>query len=219
MMGTSLPAQAYANGAGYGYFYCSKEFKLAYLAIRKCASNSVAAWIARLKTDDVRIPMWDPSNRSHNFDIVTPNDAVVEEFFKFTVVRHPFTRFLSFYNNWIVNPPHTGVLENYVAYGMSQNMPKRECIECLVKVPRSGLEAHTRRLVDHVYKDGRLRINAVFKAESLIDDFKVVQELTNIYAPLGFMNKRHPKLTLDDCEKELLFDYYCDDFTTFGYEK
>lgn len=105
-----LAIPAYAGGEGFGQFYCNKEFKIAFLAIRKCATNSLAAWIARLKTEDVRTPMWSPENQKHNFDLVTPTDAVIADFFKFTAVRHPFARFLSFYNNWIVSPPHTEIL-------------------------------------------------------------------------------------------------------------
>lgn len=209
-----------------GSFYCNRDRKIAYLAIKKCGCTSIARYIAKQKVENILTPIWKPENAKHNFDFVTTDEKSLSEYFTFTFVRNPYDRFLSFYKNWIVNPPQENILEHYKKFGFFKNMPFDECVKAFSRISDvSLLEAHTIPLYFSVFRDKTLRVKFVGKLENIDNDFTYIKNACSLEGELQKLNSSKAKTGSKKTSlytpelKELIYSFYRLDFEVFGYSK
>lgn len=209
----------------FGQFYCNDEFKLAYLAIRKCGCSSIARTIASLKTSEIKTPLWAKESSEHNFDRVSSDESTLEQYLTFTFVRNPYDRFQSFYKNWIVNPPHSDVLNHYEKHDIYSNMPFEECVQKFVRIKNvADLEGHTLPLENYIFRDGKMRVKFVGKLENIhLDIFRMFEEnnipLTEEDISIGHFNRTGQGDLYTEKSKEMIYEFYKSDFRLFGYSK
>lgn len=207
-----------------GKFYCNQAHRIAYLPIRKCACTSIAYQIAGLKTKHVRMPLWDPQNEKVNFDLVTADEQDLQDFFTFTLVRNPYGRFLSFYQNWVVNPPHHGILAHYEKFGLTKNMTFEDCVKTFTKIPDfSFLEGHTAPMYLYVLRHQTIRVKFIGRFENIANDMQYVRSACGMTGELPLLNRT--PLSPEDRDpytpklRGLIYAFYRLDFDLFGYDK
>lgn len=208
-----------------GEFYCNSKSKLAYLAIRKCGSTSIAHFIASLKKQHVQRPLWGEEAIVHNFDKVGSDESALSDYVTFTFVRNPYDRFQSFYRNWIIDPPHERVLEHYRKFGLYVNMPFDECVNRFVQINETlALENHAVPMYHFVFRGDKSRVQHIGKLESLRRDMLSITSLNDVKLHENEICFPHQNKTsginfYTPETKSLIYEYYKKDFVTFGYEK
>lgn len=201
-------------------FYCNESCKIAYLKLQKCGCSSIAHFVASLKTKYIVSPIWKEENLKHHFDKVTSEECELTEYFTFTFVRHPLSRFLSFYNNWVVDPPHDGVINHYGRFGLYKNMSLEECVKIFVDIEDySLLEDHTIPMHRTVFRGSTSRAKFIGKLENFRTDFNFVQHACGIKMSVPHKNKRSNTLECNGTIKHLIWQYYEKDYELFGYQK
>lgn len=206
-------------------FYCNNAHKIAYLQLLKCGCSSFAYLVASLKTQYIVQPLWREENFRHHFDQVTPDEGELAEYFTFTFVRHPLTRFCSFYLNWVVDPPHDGILGHYKKFGLYENMPFADCVKSFVAIEDlSLLEAHTMPMYRTVFRQSSSRVKFIGKLENVEIDFDFVRQACGINRNIPHRNRtgvsgsEKKTLGIESAEVEaLLYQYYRRDYELFGY--
>ena len=201
-------------------FYCNRKHKIAYLRVNKCACSSLAYFVASLKTAGVLTPLWKKEHLQNNFDLVTPDETALSDYLTFTFVRNPYDRFISFYSNWIVSPPHERVLGHYQKYGIYENMPFEECVKAFVGIKDHHLlEAHGAPLYTFVFRENTLRVKFVGKLEDLDGDMEFVARACSARLTVPHRNKTERTVSHTARTKPLIYEYYKKDFELFGYER
>jgi len=192
---------------------------VAYLRIFKCGCTSLAAHIASLKNEDLKFPLWEPEREKIYFDIKTADETQLKDYFTFTFVRNPYDRFLSFYSNWIVDPPHFEVLNYYEPYGLKLNMPFEDCVNEIIKLDDlKRLEGHLTPQYQYLHRGYCPRVKYVGKLENLENDIRFIDKACGIKTNLLHKNKTEKMInpyTEETCRS--IFRYYRMDFELFGY--
>lgn len=200
-------------------FFCNNKHKIAYLQINKSACSTLAGHIARITVGDFKT-LWS----SDNFDLITSDESLISDYFKFTFVRNPYDRFLSFYMNWVLEPVHDGILERYRGIGLEKNMTFYECSKCIVQVDDIDLlDPHSAPQYSFVYRGNKLRVNYLGNVEQLNQQIEFVNKACEINQDLVCRNRanyasKNANLYTDEI-KELIYEFYRKDFELFGYEK
>jgi len=200
-----------------------RDYKLAYLAVKKCGCTSIASYIAGHKTKNIVRPLWPSENAKINFDFVTADESELQDYFTFTFVRNPYTRLLSFYRNWIVNPPNTKVVKQYEKFSIYVNMDFEAFIRAFVMIKdKSLLEGHTVPMYKYVFRKRTPRVKFIGKLENIDVDFKYVKNACALKGELDILNKSHAESETGNFNSKLrvlVYDFYRDDFEIFGYNK
>jgi len=120
--------------------------------------------------------------------------------FKFAFVRHPYSRFVSAY----------------------QNLGKKQNVNEFIQAGKIGELMDSERTmfrpqVDWIMEDDKLLVDFVGRYENLKEDWKYIQKKLKIKAPLPHLNKT-VKVELEEASKKVLRILYADDFEEFGYE-
>lgn len=124
-----------------------------------------------------------------------------DDLFKFTVVRNPYTRFVSAYHHARVKPH----IDDFVAN--IGDMPKE--FEIIFK-PQYLF----------VYENDTLLVDKVYKFENLKEAWKDISERIGARQELPHLHKtKVKKAVLNDKSKRILAECYKVDFERFGYAK
>jgi hypothetical protein len=209
------------------WFFLVRKHRLAYLQVPKVACTTLRVAICLLNRPDlspaeVRQPGAIHSHREWN-DIVPPSDSAVRKCFRFTFVRHPLARFLSFYRNKIgeVRPEDTE--QRFVRLGLQGGMSLAEVIERVLALPRADLDPH---LVpqSHLVMDGkRPRVDFIGRLERFAEDLETVEKKAGVRLDVGSLNAsvspvaKDFRTELGEENAQRLSALYHDDFTHFGY--
>lgn len=134
-----------------------------------------------------------------------------ESYFRFTVVRDPWSRAVSLYKHLDLNMPFRGFVTDWLP-------------EQFARQDWKGHFWFLRPQTDYVIKDGQMMVQKVLRLEQLSDDFGRVAEASNLSSPLPHVNRsservsRRPrslyrhlrlKLTADRRDRhDLWTDYY-----------
>ena len=145
----------------------------------------------------------------NNHESIT--SAEFKSYFKFTIVRNPYSRALSWYRGVIRDE----FLLDY--YGISKEMKFKEYLQKYLK--------NTYMLRPQVYwlknYDGRVKLDYIGKFENIDEVFKKISTyLTNKNITFPHYNKSKKvdyKLYYDDESIDLVSKYYQEDLKTFSY--
>lgn len=158
------------------YFIC-RSLGLAYLQIPKAGCSSFKAMILaaedpdrfRQLWSDIETSVWKLHHDAHLFE--TSSDAGT--LLRFTFVRHPFNRVLSFYRN-LINPKKDFTpekiqkrKEDLSRSGFRPGMTFEDCIERIVGSSGPSSDPHVRPQVEYLFHPAGITVDYIGKVEDM----------------------------------------------------
>jgi len=212
------------------WFFLARRHRLAYLQMPKVACTSLRAAICLLNHPELpRAEVFDGETihkrRDWN-DIVTPDHEALRACFRFTFVRHPLERFLSFYRNKIASVRPDATAERFLRIGLRGGMGIGEVVERVLTVPPAALDPHIAPQHLLVYDQETPRVDFIGRLERFADDLAVVEEKCGVQLDLGRLNATQPHAPkssstpgphLSDAIRARLNALYAEDYARFGY--
>ena len=201
----------------------AKKYGIGYLSIPKNGCSSFKSYILKLKKpeifekltkDEITIYV-----HTEGYEFLSYKDENLEDYFIFTFVRNPYSRFLSFYKSKILS--WDSYLENHLnEIGLYYNMPFHECVKRVKDYPPEYLDPHIRPQHMFICHNGELLPDFIGQIEHIDKLFKYISVISN-HSDLYWLHKtRSDKLRhlLTDELKEILYSYYRQDFFLFNYD-
>lgn len=142
-----------------------------------------------------------------------------EDYLTFSIVRHPFNRFVSAYNYarkeesyWhSTKDPQSAIDGKHPDYELLKDELLRKAVRLLVFTDQLKGQ-HWRRQYPFIYEN-KLKVDRLLRFEKLPDNF---EKLFNVELPKKNSSGQKPELS--NVSKKQLFDYYRKDFEVFDFE-
>ena len=223
--------QAGAAGSGHrsrALFFVARKHGLAYLQVPKAACTSLRAAICllnhpELDPEEVTGPEWIHQHREMN-DILQPGARELRRLFRFTFVRHPYARFVSFYRNKIAEPNSPAVAKRFGPQGFSAGMTLDAALDVVEATPVEQLDPHLIPQVDLIYRGGTSLVEFIGRVERLAEDIKLVENRCGVSLKLPHLNRAsggsidRARELLAESGRTRLQRIYARDFERFDYE-
>ena len=200
------------------HFDTSPAHRLAYLVMRKCGCSSIKYALSKIR-DSETVELVASQIHSRHENLLTAEELGDEStWYKFTLVRDPVKRFLSFYANKILdqNLRHNHTFQNTERYGLFPNMSMDQVIDRLTDdrfivephiVPQAWLLDQLGFSLDHV---GRL--------ENMAATLAAIAKDTGVQLPVQHLNQESQKPVAPTREQfDRLTEFYREDIARFGY--
>lgn len=200
-------------------FDVAPHCRLAYLVMRKCGCSSIRHSLSKIRD---QIPLSNSQSIIHDKHaehVLRPLDLVSpESWFKFSFVRDPIRRFISFYSNKIldqnVNGNHTFLRHD--RFGLLPNMTIDQVLDVLVSGERE-IEPHLVPQSQFIDSVG-FELDFVGRLESLKSDLGILREKTGILLEPDHLNRSSQLQLLPNREQfQALAEFYSEDIARFGY--
>lgn len=209
-------------------FFVARQHALAYLQVPKAACTSLRAAICLLNHPELDPQLvtrdeWIHEHREMN-DILGPDAPELSQIFRFTFVRHPYGRFVSFYRNKIADADSPAVARRFGKQGFSVGMSIDAALEVIEATPVHQLDPHLIPQVDLVYRGGPSLVEFIGRVERLAEDVKVVENRAGISLNLPHLNRaagggvERAREFLTEAARARLQRIYQRDFERFAYE-
>ncbi len=216
-----------------GFFVVPKGAAIAYLNMPKAGCTSILRALAVMSHGSMPLPeerLSDGSDPVHGYGAVDGHlDYFAERWhvrdgdlprrlFRFTFVRHPFTRFVSFYRSKIRDQQKPG--EHYARFGLTAETTLERAVEVITSLPVEELEHHALPQSLIATQRGKPLIDFVGKLEDIRMHWPLIEKVSGYTVALSISNRsadRGVGEALDDNLRQRLYAYYRDDFKLFGY--
>ena len=204
-----------------------KEPKFIFVHINKCAGSSVNYSLRRvghLKTRHEPLRLIQQKHEIDNLD----------DFFKFSFVRNPWSKMLSFYNyhankrywdlGWPWDRDNAPEFKDFIKQIYDPAFPWRKVFPKSRK-RKSPVPIRVANSYDFLTDvSGELNMDFIGRVENMTEDFKFVREKLGLVVKGPKCLNRSPKLKAhyseyyDDESKELVAKFFSKDIEYFGYE-
>lgn len=214
-------------------FFISKKKEIAYLNIAKSGCTSIKTSLTQLRDKTSLAQLHDatlaePHEKVHEplyyylyfLDVVKEDCNFLKDCFKFTFVRNPIQRAISFYKNKILAFDQD-VTPYYESIGLKQNMPFEKFVAKLVTVDHSRLDQHLADQYIKVIDRRRIVVDFIGKIEEMDAHWQIFNDYIDEDLPMKRMNRTtiDSSITLSEEMITLLKKYFEIDTVLFGYEK
>ncbi len=212
-----------SKARSFGHYYCLDNLSLAYIRIPKCACTTIERWMASHHANYVLNPNYTTHSRSaneHYFDNIATDVDPKEGYFRFTFVRHPEDRFLSFFNEKLAGKKkEEPLLKRLEQFGLYHGMSKLECLELLADQPETyNFNPHFAPQYHFLLRGDELRVDFIGRLESFKRDSKILQQVSRSDKEFPIANKgATTKSNLTKRERRILNHIYEKDFCLLGY--
>lgn len=200
------------------------EARLIYTSVPKSANTSVKTALM-----ETFVPEFDRTKRVHGdhglFEVVRERDLPHKylDYFRFTVVRNPFDRFVSFFVQKIakrrkVNPSLQRV-------GFEHGMTFADACRLVAELPDHGANPHYRSQHVVIAPEGRLIPSYIARIESLADEWATITAIVAERSGIRLANLPHRTRSkhrpyqkyYDRRSRRLVTRRYEDDLKLLGY--
>ena len=138
------------------------------------------------------------------------------DYFKFTFVRNPYDRFLSFYldnvRGEMLKAEEHRSYRDYNKYKKSVN----GLINHIFEYDNNRLDYH---LKPQIWFTENIELDFIGKVETFNTDFRMVKVILNIDKEHRHLRETEKKYGLLSAQKNMIYKKYEDDFKRFGYSK
>lgn len=206
---------------------------LAYLNLPKAACTSILLALSKMRTEEGFAPPQHPSDGSshpiHGFQPASdhlayffarwPHDwpPLPASLVRFSFVRNPFDRLLSFYKSKIEQGQSP--VDFYRRFAIKPGCSFADCVTRLVAIDPAELEHHAAPQSLILCDGNEMRVDFVGKVEQFAADWRVIQRLSGFDIDLGTSNstRRLERPVYTEPLRQAVYEYYRDDFQLFGY--
>ena len=181
------------------------DYKLNYWAIPKCANTAIKTALSNLQYKEKMV--YSKVKWVHNPDNVMYIDretAKQNNYYNFSVTRHPYERFISLYKDQGLRRPMFKNIKNISIDVFLENLEQYN----LDKDP------HTRLQTEYIFDDNKLLVDKV------MDISEAKKYLQSFNIELNYANKTQElDISLNDAQKQKVYNIYKEDFEKLGYKK
>lgn len=216
------------------YFYlnknnmsCPNEIKGVFIHINKCGGTSIKS-ILNKKENVIVCTNNIPGSKVNINEI--QKWAEYENLFSFTIIRHPFSRFISAYKmikrdcpelNYTLNKFINIVTDPKISY-LKTKIDKNFAYYAWGG-PEVYIKRHTLPLSHSHYgivdENENIKVKFIGKLENIENDWKIIQQKLEINEKISVLNStKKEEIKLNDEQKKILFEYYKKDFEFFSYD-
>lgn len=217
------------------FYIIPRSGRLAYLNIPKAACSSILVALSHMRSDlDYQSPQGKLADGSSPIHGYHPAYNHLENFFcrwplsypslpslfiKFSFVRNPYHRFLSFYKSKIVARQSPGSF--YEKFGIYEDCSFMDCVRIITSIDPHNLEHHSAPQANLLSDGERLYADFIGKIENFKSDWKVINRISGFDVQLEHVNKTPSDdgAVYNSESKELIYNYYRSDFELFNYDK
>ena len=217
-------------------YFMARNVGLAYLQIPKAACSTIKATLLHYTHPELYASKIDAAENDEPALPVLHHDGHLEESevpgdcLRFTFVRHPFDRFLSFFYNFFVDKVklNDGALISKInvelePFGLLATMGFEEFSEAVFNRPYDKQNPHVKRQIDLLLGSGELAVDFVGRLDFLERDLNRLTAGIDAPPPkLGRFNQsshkdwRNSELLRPDIVEKLT-EFYRDDLAYFGF--
>ncbi|WNZ54764.1 sulfotransferase family protein [Microbulbifer sp. MKSA007] len=216
------------DGVSHSNTILFESYSFAYIGIPKAANSSVKKVLAPLVGVDFSeaVKAKNIHNREKypfNYKSSKALSKKIDGLFVFTVVRNPWDRLVSSYNDKVcranIHPP-------LLKLGMYTGMPFEEYVDIISVTKDQDLDIHLRSQTSLIFHDGRLMPNLILRMENLNSHWKSCAKIIE-----GFVGKDLPEMLISNSKKHRYYgeyytratknkvgDRFSSDVTLFGYD-
>lgn len=181
------------------------DYKLNYWAIPKCANTAIKTALSNLQYKEKMV--YSKVKWVHNPDNVMYIDretAKQNNYYNFSITRHPYERFISLYKDQGLRRPMFKNIKNISIDVFLENLEQYN----LDKDP------HTRLQTEYIFDDNKLLVDKV------MDISEAKKYLQSFNLELNYANKTQElDISLNDAQKQKVYNIYKEDFEKLGYKK
>lgn len=212
------------NALAQPLFFAARRHGVAYLQMPKVACTSFKYAIALLNQPNIREELDAKPKSIHARkewnDMIFAGDRALQKLYRFTFVRNPVKRFLSFYENKIWAPPKGSLHPEIQAAGFEMKMSITEVFDIIDRTPPEKLDPHIAPQGWVVFEESKSLVNFIGKIETLKADLEKLKAATGVSFELPHLNRSDrasdlPEPTGDELARIVRF--FQDDFTKFDY--
>jgi len=164
------------------------------------------------------------ANYDNDFSLFAPKTSPLSDYFRFTFVRNPYARVLSFYTDRILNDPN----ERFIAHEAPQyrrffkaGMDFEDFAQRLSELPLEDLEQHLAPQTFFLFSHKRLVVDYIGRLETIDRDFRVIKAYVNSDIEMLHIRKtkqpEHAGL-YSEASAACIHDKYKIDFDFLGYQ-
>jgi Sulfotransferase family len=204
-------------------FYLARSAGLAYLQIPKAACTSFKVAIALMNRPELYDTVMERPMKIHVrpewSDIVDASDPAIKSLFRFTFVRNPLSRFLSFYRNKILEakilPPEIKDA------GFTLGMTMKQTLDRLEKTRPRDLDPHIAPQHWLVFDGKESRVSFIGQIERMDEDLVKLEQVSGIHLDVGRHNQSGGEeamsFDLSPDEEKRIRSFYAEDYARLGY--
>lgn len=176
------------------------EYQLNYWAIPKCANTAIKVALSRFDANPNK-----PGSKvkwvhnPDNVNYVSRDMALNNGYKNFTVIRHPYDRVISLYKDFGIRRPW-----------FSPNI----AIDDFIMRAQNKQDPHTRSMSNYLFKQDQLLVDDVVLLDNAQDYLKQYKLTLNVFNTTGPTD-----IVLTDLQKELIYNWYREDFKRFGFDE
>lgn len=208
-----------------GNFYCAESVKIAYLEIPKCACTSAKNLIAYFDNPDL-VGTLEPfavhTEAGKVFKkILAKNDPSLNAYFKFTFVRDPVDRFISFYRDKILTDKDEYTWRFLSSHGFHVGMSMEETLSAMSRLDVENHDPHFTPQTTFLFDKGRLSVDFIGRIERGMKDWERIINFSGFDFPVPLLNVQVKE---DSIRKNMsaaalgqIKQFYARDFEILGY--
>lgn len=206
-------------------FFAARRYGVAYLQVPKVACTSFKYALALLNRPELREeleakPKLIHARKEWN-DMMAADDRALRKLYRFTFVRNPVDRFLSFYQNKIWGPPRGSLLPEIEAAGFVMKMSLTEVLDIAERTRPENLDPHIAPQGWVVFSGSKPLVDFIGKIENLDADLQRLEAATGVKFELPHLNKSDrsvdPAPQPNEAELKRIVRFFEDDFAKLGY--
>ena len=197
-------------------YFCTTNHKLAYLQIPKAGCTSIKNSLLALQNPEHAKTLNDGDMSEASLrklvisahDLTTleldvfPRHALPAGYFRFTFVRNPYARFISFWRDKLIQKWTNPITEKFMKMGIRQDMPHLEIIDRIFAIPLGQLDKHVLPQHHFVYgPEGQSYVDSAGHLESFDDGWASLCQRLDMEIPCYHFNQKKKKLTQVEAKK------------------
>jgi len=209
-------------------YFCIDPFSVGYLSIPKNACTSLKIALAKLNDPQILEKLENRLPEIHKdapkyFDAsltLADDEKTKKQYFSFTFVRDPYTRFMSFYRNKIYYNWDAGMDKYMRSKGFYPKMAMEACLDTIASMPVFEMNEHFVPQIYFVFNDNKSNIDFWEKTENMRNGLAIIEQKIEARLDVPNLNVTSDKTELDLTGevKEKIQKIYADDFVYFEYE-